>query len=55
MQVAFTRPWGTAGSQLNSFSPSAPKYQWPVAGRHEGMSPVRVTSTATFSIQALIV
>jgi hypothetical protein len=52
--VQCTLPCGTAGSQLNSYSPLAPKYQWPARGRHSGTLPVRLTSTATSSTFAMI-
>jgi hypothetical protein len=39
---------------MNSCSSLAPKYQWPVPGRHAGTSPVRLTSTAMSLTFAMI-
>ena len=52
--VTVTAPWGTEGSQANSRDRSAPNSRYPVAGRHGGTSPVKVTSTETSSAVAWI-
>src|SRR6266849_2570320 len=51
---AVTAPCGTEGSHANSMDRSAPKSMYPVAGRHGGTSPVKVTSTEISSAVASI-